>query len=126
MRRRDDEDLGMESVPRGEIGTWIAPVLEQMQAGYFELAAERLATRTAREIGSLDEFREWFAGDDEDAAASGFVRAPWSEAAESASMLEELKVSVRCIPFDQQLAPGSACVLTGKPAVVEAVFGKAY
>jgi prolyl-tRNA synthetase len=116
----------METVPRGEIGAAAAPILEQIQAGYFELAAERLATRTAREITSLDEFRSWFKGDDEDAAASGFVRAPWSEAAESASIFEKLKVSVRCIPFDQQLAPDSACVLTGKPAVVEAVFGKAY
>jgi prolyl-tRNA synthetase len=116
----------MESLPRGEVGAGIGPILEQMQAGYFDLASERLASRTAREIGNLDEFREWFAADEENAAASGFVRAPWSEAAESASILEELKVSVRCIPFDQQLAPGSACVLTGRPAVVEAVFGKAY
>lgn len=125
VRRRDDEDLRMESVPRGEIGAKVAPMLEQIQSGYFELAAERLAARTARDIEDPDAFREWFAGE-EDAAASGFVRAPWSEAAESASLLEELKVSVRCIPFDQQLAPGSACVLTGKPAIVEAVFGKAY
>jgi prolyl-tRNA synthetase len=126
LRRRDNEELGMETLPRGEIGAEIEPMLEQVQAGYFELAAERLSSRTAKEVKSLDEFRQWFAGDEEDAAASGFVRAPWSEAAESAAILEELKVSVRCIPFDQQLAPGSACVLTGKPAVVEAVFGKAY
>jgi prolyl-tRNA synthetase len=125
VRRRDDEELGMESLQRGEIGAKIASILEQIQGGYFELAAERLAARTARDIKDHDAFREWFAGE-EDAAASGFVRAPWSEAAESASLLEELKVSVRCIPFDQQLAPGSVCVLTGKPAVLEAVFGKAY
>ena len=126
MRRRDDEDLGMETLPRGQVGANIGPILDQVQAGYFEQAAERLASRTARGIKSLDEFREWFAGEEEDVATSGFVRAPWSEAAESASILEELKVSVRCIPFDQQLAPESACILTGKPAVVEAVFGKAY
>ncbi len=126
VRRRDDPELGMESVPRAEIGARVGPMLEQIQAGYFAAAAERLAARTAAEIGGLEEFREWFAGEGEDAAASGFVRAPWSEAAESASILEELKVSVRCIPFDQRLAPGSTCVLTGKPAVVEAVFGKAY
>ncbi len=126
VRRRDDEDLAMESIPRGEIGSKIGSILEQVQAGYFELAAERLASRTAREIKTLDEFRQWFGAEDEDAAASGFVRAPWSEAPESASLLEDLKVSVRCIPFDQQLASDSTCILTGKPAVVEAVFGKAY
>jgi len=37
-----------------------------------------------------------------------------------------MKVTVRCIPFDQNLAPDSRCVLTGKPAVTEAVFAKAY
>ena len=37
-----------------------------------------------------------------------------------------LKVSVRCIPFDQQLPSGAICVLTGKPATVEAIFAKAY
>jgi prolyl-tRNA synthetase len=126
VRRRDDGDLGMKSVPRAEIGAGVGPMLEQMQAGYFGEAGERLASRTARDIESLDEFRQWFASEEEDAAASGFVRAPWSEAAGSAAILEELKVSVRCIPFDQQLAPDSACVLTGEPAVVEAVFGKAY
>jgi len=126
VRRRDDEQLGMESVPRGEIGSSVGPMLEQIQVGYFELATERLSSRTAREVESLDEFRQWFGADGEDGAARGFVRAPWSEAAESAALLEELKVSVRCIPFDQQLKPGSACVLTGKLAVVEAVFGKAY
>jgi prolyl-tRNA synthetase len=126
MRRRDDKELSMETLPRGEAAAGIESILEQIQASYFELAAERLASRTALEIESLDEFRAWFKGDDEDAAASGFVRAPWSEAAESAAILEDLKVSVRCIPFDQQLAPDSACVLTAKPAVVEAVFGKAY
>ena len=125
MRRRDDEDLGIESLPREEVGAGTGPLLERIQAGYFEQAAERLAAKTARDIEGLDEFRAWFKGE-EDAAASGFVRAPWSEAPESAAIFEELKVSVRCIPFDQQLAPGSTCVLTGKPAKVEAVFGKAY
>ena len=54
------------------------------------------------------------------------MRAPWSEAPESAATMEDLKVSVRCIPFDQQLPEGARCVLTGQPATVEAVFARAY
>ena len=54
------------------------------------------------------------------------MRAPWSEAPECAAVFEELKVSVRCIPFDQQLPDGATCVLTGKPATVEAIFARAY
>ena len=40
--------------------------------------------------------------------------------------IEELKASVRCLPLDQHLPDGARCVLTGEPAKVEAVFGKAY
>ncbi|HKT82557.1 MAG TPA: aminoacyl--tRNA ligase-related protein, partial [Solirubrobacterales bacterium] len=126
LRRRDDEELGIESVPRGEIAGRIVSLLAEVQDGCFALAAERLAARTARDVSDVEGFREWFEAEGDDAAARGFVRAPWSEAPESTSLLEELKVSVRCIPFDQQLPPDSACVLTGKPATVEAVFGKAY
>jgi prolyl-tRNA synthetase len=38
----------------------------------------------------------------------------------------ELGVSGRCIPFDQNLADGAACVISGAPAQVEAIFAKAY
>jgi prolyl-tRNA synthetase len=104
----------------------VEAILERIQRGYFDAAAERLESRTARDIVDLGDFRQWFEADEGDSTQGGFVRAPWSEAPESLAILEELKASVRCLPLDQQLAPGSKCVLTGEPAVVEAVFGKAY
>jgi prolyl-tRNA synthetase len=126
LRRRDSEEGGGETVARAEIAARVPALLEEVQAGYLAAAADRLAARTARDIADLGDFRRWFEGDDGDPTSGGFVRAPWSEAPESAAIMEELKVSVRCIPFDQELAPGSACVLTGKPALVEAIFAKAY
>jgi prolyl-tRNA synthetase len=126
LRRRDAEGPKGESVPRGEVAARVPALLDEIQASYFAAAADRLETRTARDIDNLDDFRRWFGGDDGDPSSGGFVRAPWSEAPESAAVLEGLKVSVRCIPFDQQLPSGANCVLTGKPATVEAVFAKAY
>jgi prolyl-tRNA synthetase len=126
VRRRDSAEPRGESVPRAEIAARVPEILEEIQAGYFAAAAERLEARTARDIDNLDDFRRWFQGDDGDPDSGGFVRAPWSEAEETASILEELKVSVRCIPLDQALASGASCVLTGGPATVEAVFAKAY
>jgi prolyl-tRNA synthetase len=38
----------------------------------------------------------------------------------------ELGVSVRCIPFDGKVEAGAKCVISGKPATVEAIFAKAY
>jgi prolyl-tRNA synthetase len=38
----------------------------------------------------------------------------------------ELGVTVRCIPFDQNLADGAKCVISGADAKFEAIFAKAY
>jgi prolyl-tRNA synthetase len=126
LRRRDSEDLRPESIERSQAVASIPTLLAEIQAAYRRTAAERLSSRTRSGVQGFDEFREWFDTDPADASAGGFLRAPWSEAPESAQLLESLKVSVRCLPFDQALPPDSRCVLTGRPAVVEAVFAKAY
>jgi prolyl-tRNA synthetase len=126
LRRRDAGDAKPESLERSQVATAIPALLAEIQAAYHGAASERLSSRTQREIKDMEDFRRWFDTDPADASAGGFVRAPWSEAPESAELLEDLKVTVRCLPFDQDLPPDSRCVLTGKPAVVEAVFAKAY
>ena len=124
VTRRDDPELGREQVPRDEFGGSLAETLEGMQASYLEEARERLESRTRTDITDLDAFREFFSGDDTD--SGGFVRAPWSEDPETEKVMGELGVSVRCIPFDQDLADRAQCVITGAPAKVEALFAKAY
>jgi prolyl-tRNA synthetase len=124
--RRRDVDAKPESLERSKVTTAIPALLAEIQAAYRGAAEERLASRTRSDITDLDEFRAWFDTDPSDASAGGFVRAPWSEAPESAEILEGLKVTVRCLPSDQDLSPEALCVLTGKPAVTEAIFAKAY
>jgi len=114
------------TVARDEFVANLEGMLDEIQRGYFDTAAERLESRTARDVTDLEGFRRWFEGDEGDSTKGGFVRAPWSEAPESLAVLEELKASVRCLPLDQALPDGARCVLTGEPAEVEAVFGKAY
>ena len=126
LRRRDVGDKRPEPLERTRVAEAIPALLAEIQESYRGAAAERLAARTRDDIAEAGAFREWFDTDPADASAGGFVRAPWSEAPESKELLEELKVTVRCLPFDQHLPEGSRCVLTGKPAVTEAVFAKAY
>ncbi|HEY2716027.1 MAG TPA: proline--tRNA ligase [Solirubrobacterales bacterium] len=126
LRRRTDLEAKPESLPREGLAAGIEAMLEEIQHGYFETAAARLESRTARDITDLGDFRRWFEADEGDSTKGGFVRAPWSEAPESLPILEELKASVRCLPLDQALPDGARCVLTGEPAKIEAVFGKAY
>ncbi len=126
VRRRDAGDARPEAVERAKIADAIPALLAEIKGAYHRAAAERLSSRTRIDADGFDEFREWFDTDPADADAGGFLRAPWSEAPESAALLEELKVTVRCLPFDQDLSPDARCVLTGKPAVTEAIFAKAY
>jgi prolyl-tRNA synthetase len=126
LRRRDAGDAKPESLERDKVGDAIPALLAEIQASYHDAAEDRLKARTSIDVSGPDEFREFFDTDPGDASAGGFLRAPWSEAAESAQLLDEMKVTVRCLPFDQNLTADSRCVLTGKPAVTEAVFAKAY
>jgi prolyl-tRNA synthetase len=123
VTRRNDPELGREQVQRSEVGDF-AEQLERMQQAYFDEATQRLRDRTRTDITDVDAFREFFSGEGTD--AGGFVRAPWSEDPATEEVMAEFGVSVRCIPFDQELADGAKCVISGAPAKVEAVFAKAY
>jgi prolyl-tRNA synthetase len=126
LRRRDRLEGKPEGVAREGFVGGVEAILDEIQHGYFEAAAERLESRTARDVDDLGDFKRWFEADEGDSTAGGFVRAPWSEAPESLAVLEELKASVRCLPLDQHLPDGARCILSGEPAKVEAIFGKAY
>jgi prolyl-tRNA synthetase len=124
MTRRDDTGLERDGIPRDGAAEAVVGVLENIQFGLFEEASKRLRERTRDDITTLEEFREFFSGDQTD--SGGFVKAPWSEDPETEKTMGELGVTVRCIPFDEQLPPDARCVITGGPAKVIAIFAKAY
>jgi prolyl-tRNA synthetase len=124
MTRRDDPDLKRDGIPADGAAEAVVGVLGDIQLGLFEEAGKRLRERTRDDITTLAEFREFFSGDDTD--SGGFVKAPWSEDPETEKTMGELGVTVRCIPFDEQLPPDARCVITGEPAKVVAIFAKAY
>ena len=104
MTRRDDEGLSRDAVPRDGAADAVVGVLGDIQLGLFEEAARRLRERTRDDITTLEQFREFFSGEETD--SGGFVRAPWSEDPETEKTMGELGVSVRCIPFERS-CPGT-------------------
>jgi prolyl-tRNA synthetase len=124
MTRRDDPELKRDGIPRDGAAESVTGVLGDMQAGYFEEASKRLRERTRDDITTLDEFRDFFAGDETE--SGGFVKAPWSEDPGTEETMAELGVTVRCIPFGEELPSDARCVITGGPARVMAIFAKAY
>jgi prolyl-tRNA synthetase len=124
MTRRDDPELTRSQIPSDGAAEAVAGVLDEMQTGYFQEASERMRERTRDDITTLDQFREFFSGDETD--AGGFVKAPWSEDRATEETMAELGVTVRCIPFDAELPGDARCVITGGAAKVMAIFAKAY
>jgi prolyl-tRNA synthetase len=124
MTRRDDPELSRDAIPREGAAEAVVGILGDMQVGYYEEASERLRERTREDVTTLEEFREFFSGDETE--SGGFVKAPWSEEPETEKTMAELGVTVRVIAFGEELPSDARCVITGGPARVMAIFAKAY
>ena len=124
MTRRDDESLARDAVPRDGAAEAVAGVLEDIQPGSSRRRANACASERVTTSPRSSSSRSSSRGDETD--SGGFVKAPWSEDPETEKTMGELGVSVRCIPFDEELPPDAPCVITGGPAKVMAIFAKAY
>jgi prolyl-tRNA synthetase len=114
--RRDTNES--QGIGREELVTKIVGLLDEIQANLFNRA---LALRTSRtqEIANEAEFRKYFDG------TPGFALCWFSSEEEVQPLLDELKVTIRCIPLDSTGGEGT-CFLTGKPTSQRAIFAKAY
>ena len=112
------------SVPRTEFIANIAKTLQDIQDA---MLAKATAYRDANTviINSKEEFYEFFA-DKGKTISGGFALAHYDGSAEVEEMLRnDLKVTVRCIPFDGDRSEGT-CIFTGKPSRQRVVFSKSY
>lgn len=98
----------------------VVDLLKEIQNNYFTEAKTFRDRNICREVRTYDEFKAYFESD-----SSGFVLGKWSEDPVSEEMLNELKVTIRCLPLEQSGTSGK-CVLTGKPATTDALFAKSY
>lgn len=115
--RRDNGEK--EEVRIDDVPFRVAELLRQIRDDMYERAKKRMEERTwtAR---SMDEMREIFSD------RSGFVKAMWCGCRECEDALkEELAVTSRCIPLDQEKIDDK-CVVCGKPAEKMVYWGRAY
>ncbi len=111
-----------QRLPVDEFVARAGELLDGIQDTLFERASQRLRANVRRDIEDFDAFAEHFSDSQGNAA---FVRAKWCEGTECEVKLKPLKVSIRCLPFDQEGDEGR-CVLCDRPATVEAIFARAY
>ncbi|MCH9624935.1 MAG: Proline--tRNA ligase [Chlamydiales bacterium] len=119
VARRDRPHKEKSKVSIEQIGQEAVKALESIQQGYYEQALAYREAHIETGLSTFDELKAFFAKNE------GFVKAKWCGEEASEKMLEELKVTIRCLPLEQSGSEGT-CILTGKPATLEAIFAKAY
>jgi prolyl-tRNA synthetase len=126
VARRDRAPEERQTLPRGEFVARAPEILADIQRVLFD-RARAFRDEHTREIIDRRTFEEWFtpANGTRSEAHAGFALCPFVDAPEIVDALSALKVSVRCIPLDQERRPGK-CLFTGRETDRWAVFAKAY
>ncbi len=104
--------------------------LEFLQHKMFKRAKERLEQNIRTDIKTPEEFAAYFANgnewiEDDKQGKVAFVRGKWCADPATEELLKAMKITIRCIPFDQSGTTGK-CLLTGKDATLDVIYARSY
>jgi prolyl-tRNA synthetase len=127
VARRDKAHKEKIAIKVDQLDREIPALLDEMQKGYFNQAKALREANIVRNITNLEELKRFFTpkNSEKPEIHGGFVLAKWCGDQETEKMLDELKVTIRCLPLEQSGTQGT-CILTGKPATLDAIFAKSY
>ena len=127
IARRDRGHRDKTPLQFKDLSVKVPQLLENMQAGYLQAAKDFQAENTREDITDFDAFKQFFETTSEKSpqVTGGFVKGKWCGSKESEDLLNELKITVRCIPLEQSGTTGN-CLVTGEPATQDAIFARAY
>ncbi|MDZ4819426.1 MAG: proline--tRNA ligase [Planctomycetota bacterium] len=131
MARRDGSPTEKTGIPRAEFVSKAASILAEIQDNLFQRAL-KFRNENTRPIDSLAEFEKYFTpkNANEPEIHGGFAMCHWADDLAMHEVLARLKVTIRCIPHDGQIAGGDAeagtCIFSGKPSTRRGLFAKAY
>jgi prolyl-tRNA synthetase len=114
---------GKEPVPQEGLAERMHAEIDAMQVALLEAAKARREANTLRGPKSKQEFIDFLERD------GGFVYAGFcGDPAVEAEIKEQTKATIRCLPDPEFRSPEAptTCIWTGKPAVVEALWARAY
>ena len=121
---------GKQIVDVNEFSATVAERLENIQKAMFNKAKDRLLQNIRTDIITPEAFKQYFEQsnvwiEDGKQGKVAFVRGKWSGDANSEELLKAMKITIRCIPFDQSGTEGT-CLLTGKPATMDVIYARSY
>jgi prolyl-tRNA synthetase len=127
MSRRDESPKEKHSMSKQQIIEQVSNILEEIQSRYFQQAQAYRDAHIYQNIETFEQLRAFFTPKNEEKPEihGGFVRAKWCADPATEDLLQELKVTIRCIPLVQSGTVG-CCVLTGREAILDVILAKSY
>lgn len=115
-----------QGVSKSEFLANLATTLGDIQQTLYDNAL-KMREENSQTITSLDDFKAYFTPKNakNPEIHGGFASCHFTETPEVEEILKELKVTIRCIPLNQETTPGK-CVFTGQATDRQAIFGKSY
>ena len=127
--RRDQSPRDKAAVKRAEFVASIGSVLDEIQQNLYDRALAYREEHT-REIDARDDFYDYFtaANSEKPEIHGGFALSHWCGRDECEERIkEDLKVTIRCIPFEAMGSAGAGkCICCGEPSQERVVFAKSY
>jgi len=127
LSRRDKNSKDKESVSFDLLSSKVLNTLEDIQNSYFTQAKTYRDAHINSQLETLEQLKEFFTPKNnlKPEIHGGFVLAKWCGDPETEKMLDDLKLSIRCLPLKQRGTVGR-CILTGKEAVTDVIIAKSY
>lgn len=121
---------GKKIVKREDFISLAGKRLEFLQKEMFLRAQKRLNDNIRTDITTPEALAAYFANSNEwiEDNAKGkvaFVRGKWCADPATEEILKSMKISIRCLPFDQSGTVGK-CLLTGKDATLDVIYARSY
>jgi len=115
--RRDTGEK--KEVDKNDLVKQIPELLDKIQSSLFNQALKFRKNNT-HNVSSYDEFKKIIGNN------GGFVRCGWDGDIKTEEAIKnETKATIRVIPFDEK-PKNLVCIYSGKPAMHEVIFAKAY
>ena len=108
----------------------VADKLQHIQDDMLNVAQKRLSSNIVTTIEHKEDFEAYFANsnvymESTKAQKVAFVRGKWCGDDDTLEKLKAMRLTIRCIPFDQSGTEGE-CLLSGKKATLDVIYARSY
>lgn len=130
IRTHINQPDAKQIVSRQQLVSEMTTTIENIQKEMFEKAKSRLQENIRTDINTPEDFKAYFAQanewiEDGQQGKVAFVRGKWCGDPATEELLKEMKITIRCIPFDQSNTEG-VCLLTGRKASMDVIYARSY